>query len=62
MLIKKPSTLTTWGSTQTGTGSNFAQVSNSINKYEPKVVAFDFFFRTAKDEETDKAFQEALAK
>lgn len=41
--------------------SNFAQVLNNINKYEPKVVAFDFFFRTSKDEETDKAFQEALS-
>lgn len=42
--------------------SNFAQVLNNINKYEPKVVAFDFFFRAAKDETTDEAFADALKK
>lgn len=41
---------------------NFAKVLDNINKYDPKVVAFDFIFRQKKDEIGDQKFYEALAK
>ncbi len=54
-------------SDSTGLGSyenwqrdNFAKVLNNIDKYNPKVVAFDFFFKSAKDQQKDEQFKEAL--
>lgn len=41
--------------------SYFAKVLKNINKYEPKVVVFDFFFRAEKDEEGDNALKEVLS-
>ncbi len=40
---------------------NFATVLKNINKHNPKVVVFDFFFRSAKDESGDANLKEALA-
>lgn len=42
--------------------SYFAQVVNNINKYQPKVIVFDIFFRDPKNLESDKKLQEALSK
>ena len=39
---------------------NFAQVLENINKYDPKVVAFDFFFKAGKDESGDNHLKVAL--
>lgn len=41
--------------------SNFARVLKNINKHEPKLVAFDFFFRAAKDDAGDGEFRDALS-
>ena len=49
------------GEYNTWTRSNFAQVLRNINKYDPKVVAFDFFFRAQKDVVSDSDFNDALA-
>lgn len=40
----------------------YAKVLDNINKYKPKVVAFDFFYKTSRDEATDEIFREALSK
>ncbi len=41
--------------------SNFAKVLENVSKYSPKVIGFDFYFRAAKNAESDKLFQEALS-
>ena len=39
----------------------YAQVLRNLNKYSPKVVGFDIFFKNKKDAAGDSAFKEALA-
>ncbi len=39
----------------------FAQALENINQAQPKIVAFDFFFHSPKDEAGDKRFAQALA-
>lgn len=48
------------GSYENWTRANFAKVLNNISKYQPKVVAFDFFFKSQKDSEGDLQFGDAL--
>jgi len=55
-------TISRLGPFDTWDRGNFAKVLENINKYDPKVVAFDFFFKSAKDPQTDEAFKEALQK
>jgi len=38
----------------------YAQALNNINKHQPAVVAFDVFFRSPKDPESDQLFIDAL--
>lgn len=38
----------------------FAQTLKNINKYKPKLVAFDIFFKSPKDPQTDQEFADAL--
>ncbi len=40
--------------------TNFAKVLDSINKYNPRIVAFDFFYKSKKDETGDQNFQTSL--
>lgn len=40
----------------------FAKVLKNINKYDPKVVAFDIFFKSSKDPDQDEQFADELAK
>jgi adenylate cyclase len=40
----------------------YAQALDNLNKYNPKVVAFDVLFRSPRDEDGDKHFKEALEK
>ncbi len=54
-------TLDGLGEYTTWNRDDFAQVLNNINKYNPKAVAFDFFFRAAKDAKSDDDFKNALS-
>lgn len=38
----------------------FAQTLKNINKYKPKLAAFDIFFKSPKDPQTDQEFADAL--
>ena len=40
----------------------YAKLLEILNKYEPKVIAFDIFFRTPRDNEGDEKFKDALEK
>lgn len=54
------STLADLGGYITWNRSYFAQVLENLNKYDPKVVGFDFFYRSPKDSEGDNRFAKAL--
>jgi adenylate cyclase len=41
---------------------NFTRVLENINKYNPRVVAFDFFFKNERDAASAAIFRDALAK
>ncbi len=49
-----------FGTFQSWDRSIYAQVLQNINKYQPKIVAFDINFRSVKSEEGDTALQKAL--
>lgn len=53
-------TLKALGDYENWNRSNFAKVIENINKYQPKVVGLDFYFRIQKDEEGDAALTNAL--
>ena len=48
------------GNYETWNRNYFAGVLENINRYQPKVVAFDFFFRAPKDAKGDLRFRDAL--
>lgn len=50
------------GSFDDWTRAYFAQVLDNISKYEPKLVAFDFYFKSPKDALGDSLFREALTR
>lgn len=54
-------TLATLGDTGSWSRSIYAQALNNLNKYNPKVVTFDIFFRTPRDKQGDSDFATALA-
>lgn len=49
------------GNYESWSRSFYAQLLRNINKYQPKVVAFDVVFQSKKDQKGDEDFQQALA-
>jgi len=50
------------GPLSTWSRSNYADVLADLNKYQPKVVAFDYYFLKPRDEEGDARFFDELTK